>query len=90
MLRIVASEGNTETTLYLEGQIIGPWVDELRRVCDSILSTGAKVSLDLSRVSFVGRDGVRCLWRLRDERVNLHNCTHFVAEQLKALTGSAT
>src|SRR5262249_59957233 len=90
MLRIVASEGNGESTLHLEGQVIGPWVGELGRVCDAMLATGARLVLDLTSVTFVGREGVRLLWRLRDQHVSVFNCSGFVAEQLKASTDRAT
>jgi len=86
MLKIVPGNAPShETTLHLEGQVIGPWVEELGRVCAPILATGTRLSLDLSGVSFVSREGVRLLWRLRDEQVILLNCSRFVAEQLKAL-----
>ena len=69
--------------LDLEGQVIGPWVQELDRVCEPILARGAGLSLDLSSVSFVSREGAELLWRLRDRHTRLLNCSRFVAEQLK-------
>jgi ABC-type transporter Mla MlaB component len=90
MLKIVGGEKAGEgTVLHLEGQVIGPWVGELARVCESALAAGEKVSLDLADVSFVSREGVRLLWTLRDRRVALLNCSHFVAEQLKSLERAA-
>ena len=65
-------------------------MEELGRVCAPILATGTRLSLDLSGVSFVSREGVRLLWRLRDEQVILLNCSRFVAEQLKGLQETAT
>ncbi len=42
MLKI-SNDGRTRksrgTVLTLEGQVVGPWVEELRRVCDEILET---------------------------------------------------
>jgi len=85
MLKIVVGETSRElTVLNLEGQLIGPWVEELERVCEPILARGAGLSLDLSTVSFVSREGVDLLWRLRDRRALLANCSRFVAEQIKA------
>ena len=41
MLRIVMTEGGAETAvLHLEGQVVGPWVAELERVCEPILDGG--------------------------------------------------
>jgi anti-anti-sigma regulatory factor len=86
MLKIVVKEDtNGVATLNLEGQVLGPWVEELRRACEPILARGARLSLDLSTVSFVSREGVRLLWELqRNRQVALLNCSRFVAEQLKA------
>jgi hypothetical protein len=48
---------------------------------------GAELHLDLSTVSFVSREGVDLLSRLRDGHARLLNCSRFVAEQLKAAGG---
>ncbi|HXJ82452.1 MAG TPA: hypothetical protein VMS64_27675 [Candidatus Methylomirabilis sp.] len=87
MLRIVRDDGTTngrETSL-LEGQVIGPWVGELERVRPPILASGRGLSLDLSGVSFLSREGVRLLCTLRGRQVALLHCSGFVAEQLKRL-----
>ena len=86
MLKILLVKTTDETpTLRLEGQVIGPWVEELKRLCEQILATGVKLSLDLSDVSFVDRDGVELFRSLRDRHVALLNCSGFVAEQLKTV-----
>jgi len=79
------------TTLRLEGEIMGPWVDELRRSCEPALSrTGGTLTLDLAGVSFVALDGVRLLGRLRDRGVALLNSSPFVTEQLKVASAAFT
>jgi hypothetical protein len=84
MLKIVIKEGAPGApVLDLEGQVVGPWVEELDRVCEPILARGAGLSLDLSSVSFLSREGVELLWRLRGRHARLLNCSRFVAEQLK-------
>ena len=91
MLKMVLSKNPGDgTTVHLEGQVIGPWVEELSRVCEPILRNSARLSLDLSDVSFVSREGVRVLWGLRERHVALQNCSAFVAEQLKALEETTT
>ena len=87
MLRIVELErpGNG-ATLSLEGRVIGPWVDELRQSCERVLATGAALTLDLTEVTFVERDGVRFLKNLVDSGVAVVNCPAFVTEQLRALS----
>jgi hypothetical protein len=85
MLRIsVRTDGDAGTHVDLEGQIIGPWVGELARVCEPLLGGTRPLTLDLAAVSFVGREGVDLLVRLRHDRVMLRNCTRLIDEQLKA------
>ena len=86
MLKIVRDENSNNPVIRsLDGQVIGPWVGELERACEPILADGSGLSLDLSSVSFLSREGVRLLWQLRDRRVALLHCSAFIAEQLKSL-----
>jgi RNA polymerase sigma-70 factor, ECF subfamily len=85
MLKIVLGKNsNGMATLSLEGRVIGPWVEELGRACEPILASGRGLTLDLSSVSFLSREGVVLLRELRDRQVALLHCSAFVAEQLKA------
>lgn len=85
MLKIAFVEAsNGLQTLSLEGHLIGPWVEELRRLSEPILAGGGELTLDLSEVSFVDRNGVELLQSLRQRHVALVNCSHFVAELLRA------
>jgi ABC-type transporter Mla MlaB component len=84
MLRI--SQGgavNHSTTLKLEGRVVGPWVSELRQVCELVLSQGRKLKLDLTDVSFADADGVLMLASFKSRGVTFANCSPFVEEQLK-------
>jgi hypothetical protein len=84
MLRIeLFDRRDGTTTLELAGRVVGPWVDELSRSCERVLGIGGSLTVDLGQVSFVDRDGVRFLKRLRARDVALVNCSPFVAEQLK-------
>jgi hypothetical protein len=88
MLKIAATGRGTDAgVLRLEGQVIGPWVTELERVCQPYLDRDAPLDLDLSTVTFVSREGLELLARLADRRVRLVNCTRFVAEQLRTMPG---
>lgn len=71
-------------TLKLAGRVIGPWVEELRRSCESVLARHATLVLDLGEVSFVDLAGVTLLLGLVDRHVRLAGCSRFVAEQLRA------
>ena len=70
-------------TIRLEGQVRGPWVDELRRSCEQWLAKGRELRLDLSDVSFIDMEGVALCRRLQDRQVGILHCSPFVAEQLK-------
>jgi hypothetical protein len=75
------------TTLKLEGQIIGPWVEELRRSCEPFFaSPRPTLTLDVAGVSFVALDGIRLLKRLMSRGVAVVNSSAFVAEQLKVMS----
>jgi hypothetical protein len=87
MLRIAtANESGNSATLTLEGRVIGPWVDELRRACQRVVVAGTELRLDLHDVAFVDRDGLELLKSLVDRGVTVVNCPAFVREQLKALS----
>lgn len=69
-------------TLQLEGHLGGPWVDELRRSCDRVLSEGKQLVLDLAGVAFIDHDGVALLRSLKRMNVELMHCSPFVALRL--------
>lgn len=83
MLRIHVSKTASETTLCLEGRVIGPWVEELKQSCEGVLVTGTRLALDLADVLFVGREGLELFRTLMRSDVKLLNCSPFVSEQLK-------
>ena len=85
MLKISqAGKANQFVTLKLEGRVVGPWVEELRRVCESFLSEGRKLKLDLTDVAFADADGVVVLTDFKSRGVILRNCSPFVDEQLRS------
>jgi hypothetical protein len=85
MLKIMCSESaNKSVTLKLEGRVIGPWVAEVRRVSEKILVSGAMLTLDLSEVTFIDREGVELFRSLRDRQAMFLNSSVFVAEQLRS------
>jgi ABC-type transporter Mla MlaB component len=69
--------------LRLSGRVVGRWVLELRRACDSLLLPGQRLTLDLSDVSFIDGEGVALLRDLTARRVALANCSLFASEQLR-------
>ena len=71
-----------EVSLVVEGDLLGPWVEELRKTCDPFLRNGRKLSLDLSGVLFADREGVALLRYLGGRQAQL-NCSAFLAELMR-------
>jgi anti-anti-sigma regulatory factor len=74
---------NQIVTLKLEGNVAGPWVAELRKACDSLLSEGRALRLDLAEVEFLDRTGTTVIASLKLRGVFLENCSPFITEQLR-------
>jgi ABC-type transporter Mla MlaB component len=84
MLRISAERfSNHHETLRLEGHLVGPWVGQLQLSCEQVLGESKRITLDLTAVSFVDRDGVALLRELKMRGVALINCSPFLAHQIK-------
>ena len=84
MLRIsTIHRADEEIQFKLEGRLIGPWVEELRRLSDQALSQQKTVSLDLQKVWFVDLQGIDLLRDLSKKQVSQINCSPFVSQQLK-------
>lgn len=85
MLKIdVADHAGVAITVRLEGRMVGPWVEELRRACEPYLGAGRAVTVDFSGVSFIDREGLALCRALRQRRARFTNCSPFVKEQLHA------
>ena len=87
MLKIVSTRNQHGTlTLFLEGRLIGPWVEEFRQACEHALAApGRGLTLDLRCVSFVDRDGATLLRDLAGRHASITNCSPFVAAQLETV-----
>jgi ABC-type transporter Mla MlaB component len=92
MLRISQRAAENEggaTYLRLEGQVAGPWVEELRRVCSETFGNNGhspeRLVVDLSGVSFLDTDGIALFHELAARRVLFTNGSSFVAEQLRGV-----
>lgn len=74
---------NRVVRLLLEGQVTGPWVEQLRRSCEETLRQRAQVILDLTDVSFIDADGIALLKAFGDRGVTVTDPSPFVTELLK-------
>ena len=85
MLKISqAGKAYHSATLKLEGRVVGPWVGELRQVCETLLTEGRALKLDLTDVTFADADGVAVLTGFKTRGVTLKDCSPFVDEQLRS------
>jgi ABC-type transporter Mla MlaB component len=79
----IVSNSDLAIHFQLEGNLAGPWVEELQRLSDEALSHQKTVSIDLEKVWFVDPRGVALLRDLAKRRVSEVNCSQFVSQQLK-------
>ena len=87
MLRIsVITDSDQNTQLQIEGWLVGPWVEELRRLSSQALSESKGLTLDLEKLLFVDSEGVALLRELSAKNVNQLNCSPFIQQQLKEAT----
>jgi anti-anti-sigma regulatory factor len=91
MLKISrVSESDSPLVLRLEGQVTGPWVDELRRTCAETVPNNCtevrQLILDLAGVSFLDANGIALLRQLVTSHVSITNYSVFIAEQLKEVS----
>jgi len=87
MLKISQTErANHSVTLKLEGRVVGEWVGELRQVCETLLTEGRSLKLDLADVTFADASGVAALSSFKSRGVTFSNCSPFLEEQLKSPT----
>ena len=77
---------NHSVTLKLEGRVIGPWVAELRRICEPLLAENRTLKLDLAEVCYLDTEGVAVLNSFESRGVKIENCSPFVAQQIKTST----
>ncbi len=84
MLKIVSTDSAPDSiVLKLEGKVIGPWVEEVRRISEKIFTSGRTLTFDLSEVTFVDREGIELFRALRDRQAMFLNSSVFVAELLR-------
>lgn len=68
MLRITIDDKKDAVVLRLEGELIGPWVEEVEQCCKKVFASlgDRSVHVDLSAVSFVDTAGGALLSRMHD------------------------
>jgi hypothetical protein len=90
MIRLTRIAGPRATqTIKLEGKLLEPWVDEVRKSCASGALPTGRTSLDLSTLTFVDAAGVGLLRELIDRGIEVVVCSSYVAELLRASRDTA-
>jgi anti-anti-sigma regulatory factor len=85
MLRLTRSALTHATqTIKLEGKLLGPWVDEVRKECAAGTDPSGWTSLDLSALTFVDAVGAGLLRDLIDRGIEVVACSTYVAELLRS------
>ncbi len=81
--RVDEGASDSIPTLKLEGKLIGPWVDELRRVCEELHTPPSGLRLNLAGVTFIDPAGIKLLGDLIRLGATISECTGFVDELLR-------
>jgi hypothetical protein len=84
MLRVTPIHAEGATTLKLEGDLSGPWVDELRRCWASLAEQRIPVEIDLRAVYFLDLEGTTLLLGMQRDGVRLFGGSVFIESLLQA------
>lgn len=82
MLRITRQDDGNSTLLKLEGTLREPWLAVFSQDVAQVLSTGNRLKLDLSQVTFADVAGIALIKQLLDQGAHLAKCSGFVAASL--------
>jgi len=85
MLKIVTIDMESGIKeLQLSGSISGAWVQELLECCETWLTAGNAVALDLKDVQYADYDGLELISKLKSRNVVVVRSTPLIAGLLKA------
>jgi hypothetical protein len=88
MLRLTRIAGMHPTqTIKLEGKLLEPWVDEVRKACAPGTSPSSRISLDLFALTFVDAAGEGLLRDLIGRGIEVVACSGYIAELLRSRAG---
>jgi hypothetical protein len=88
VLRLTRTADTHETQIIkLEGKLVGPWVDEVRKACAAGADPSSRTQLDLSALIFVDAAGERLLRDLIVRGIDVVACSSYVAELLRLAAG---
>jgi ABC-type transporter Mla MlaB component len=82
MLRVTPIQTESMTTLKLEGNLSGPWVDELRQCWTKLVEDHIPLEIDLRGLSFLDPDGTTLLLHMEREGTRLFGSSAFIHDLL--------
>ena len=83
MLKITeVSRSAAAITFKLEGKVLAPWVDELRRLCSETPRRSRQIHLDLDAVTFLDESGAELMRELVRQGITIARCSEFIAQLL--------
>ena len=84
MLKITeVSRSDAAITFKLEGKVLAPWVDLLRRLCTEALGQSKQIRLDLDAVTFLDESGAELMRELVRQGIIIARCSKFIAQLLR-------
>lgn len=87
MVKITETVGDEKAvTLRLDGKLADTWVADLEKICLHYRDEENKsVVLDFSGVTFIDDNGVSMLEKIKDDRIEIINCSLFIETLLHDL-----
>jgi hypothetical protein len=85
MLKISTHDTPNQRRLVLEGKLITPWTDELRRACERARENleCRELVVDLKNLMVISQEGENLLAVLMKERVKFRVCSVFAKQVLR-------
>lgn len=82
MFKITKTEEDERTVnLRIDGKLVEDWQSEFERLYLRI-GRGRRIILDLSGVSFIDDSGIDFIEKMKDERIDIVNCSPFIESLL--------
>ena len=69
-------------TIKLEGEILGPWLGDVRDACTKRGRRSRRLLLDLAAVTYADAAGVQLLRDLMHAGIEIAGCSSFVSDML--------
>lgn len=86
MLRITATTTDDKVALKLEGRLVGPWVDELRKTVFPTNGWSQRLEIDVTDLTFADDDGEVALCWLHSIGARFQgkgSCSRYLFERLE-------